>query len=158
VTFFGKKNYVCSWSYLKFAISLGYEVTAFHTIAEFHSDEVMSEYITNTYQVKKDLTAELNKITMEFKAQQEELLALPEEEQALLAGEQARKKEVFNNACNAIAGKIAVTKLTLNGCYGSTVIRQDRHSDTKLYDTTSDLKALKGAVSSSVSSHYCMQV
>jgi hypothetical protein len=148
VTFFEKKNYVCSWSYLKFAISLGYEVTAFHTIAEFHADEVMSEYITNTYQVKKDLTAELNQITMEFKAQQEELLALPEEEQALLAGEQARKKEAFNNACNAIAGKIAVTKLTLNGCYGSTVIRQDRHSDTKLYDTTSDLKALKGAVSS----------
>jgi hypothetical protein len=54
----------------------------------------MSEYSTNTYQVKKDLTAELNQITMEFKAQQEELLALPEEEQALLAGEQARKKEL----------------------------------------------------------------
>lgn len=148
MTFFEKKNYVCSWSYLKFAISLGAEVSTFHTIAEFHAAKVMSEYTENTYQLKKDLTAELNQLTMEFKAQEEEVLALPEEEQALIAEEQARKKEAFDEACKAISGKIAVTKILLCGTFGSTIIRQDLHSDTKLFDTTSDLVPLKKAVSS----------
>ena len=58
VTFFEKKNCICSWSYLREAIAVGYEVTKIHKISEFKADFVMADYVNRMYKLKQEASIE----------------------------------------------------------------------------------------------------
>ena len=67
VTFFAKKNYTCSYTYLKQALEVGYEVTNISKVAEFESDYIMKDYIEKMYQLKKDASIEKDKMSAMLK-------------------------------------------------------------------------------------------
>ena len=127
VTFFEKKNYICSYSYLKMAIAAGYQVTRVHNVAEFNADFVMADYVKKIYGDKRNGSIEKNNLIKTMKEHGE----TPE-----------LKAQLANVEC-----RIACAKIKANGLYGATIINQDRHSETEIVDVT-NTKILKKRISS----------
>ena len=118
VSFYAKKNYVCSWSYLEQAMAVGYQVTKIHKVAIFEKDFVMKDYIDKVYQLKKDGKARLPSLKDD-----------PEE----LAAEKTR---------------ITVYKILLNALYGYTIVNSDKHKTAELFDIENDVETIHKRVSS----------
>ena len=121
VTFFEKKNYVCSFSYLKQAVAVGYVVTKIHRVARFKSDYVMADYVKKIYELKRLASIEKDKLDKDD----------PEYEVKLAA----------------LESKIAAYKILLNGLYGSTIVNQEKHSETTLF-SVDDTEKLRKNISS----------
>ena len=118
VTFFEKKNYICSWDYLKTALEVGYEVTKIHKIAVFEKEFVTKDYIDKVYKLKKDGKARLStlvKDSAEYKAE---------------------------------CSRITVYKVILNALYGYTIVNSDKHKEVELFDVETDNELLHKRVSS----------
>jgi hypothetical protein len=67
VTFFEKKNYICSYSYLKEALKVGYKIDKIHNICEFKADFVMADYVKKIYQLKKEASIVKNNLGRRLK-------------------------------------------------------------------------------------------
>jgi hypothetical protein len=127
VTFFEKKNYICSYSYLRLALDVGYKVTKIHNIAEFKADYVMADYVMKIYGDKREGSIEKNNLIKAIKTAED-----PTELKAQLA---------------AVECRIACAKIKANGLYGATIINQDRHSETEML-SIEETKLLKKRISS----------
>ena len=121
VTFFEKKNYVCSYSYLKQAIAVGYKVTKIHRVARFKSDYIMGDYVKKIYELKRLASIEKDNLDKDD----------PEYESKLAA----------------LESMIVAFKIFLNGLYGSTIVNQERHSETALF-SVDDTEKLRKNISS----------
>jgi hypothetical protein len=131
VTFFEKKNYITSYSYLKMALDAGYTVSKIHNIAEFKADYVMADYVKEIYGDKRSKSIEKNALTKKIKALQAEGVQVDE----------------LNATLSAVECRIACAKIKANGLYGATIINQDRHSETEMIEST-NVKLLKKRISS----------
>lgn len=129
VTFFEKKNYVTSYSYMEEALKLGYEIEKIHNIYEFKADFVASDYITKIYQLKKEASIEKNNIIKEIASKKDEDVS------------------ELKNQLSAIESRIGAYKIMANGFFGSCIINVDRHSDTKMVNTANK-KTIKNSISS----------
>jgi hypothetical protein len=131
VSFYPKKGYVTSWSYLKQAIEVGYEVTAINRVAVFHAGFVLKEYIDKVYKLKGDATAEKNALA-EHLADTE----LTDAERAELQAEY-----------DAVCARIIVYKLILNAIYGFCIVNSDKHKQADLLDIEKERQLLLRRVS-----------
>lgn len=131
VTFFEKKNYICSFSYLKLALSVGYKVTKIHSVAEFKANFIMADYVKKIYGVKQKGSIQKNNLLKAIKIVEE-------------SGEDtaALKTQIAVVEC-----LIACAKIKANGLYGATIINQDRHSETEMINVE-ETKLLKKRISS----------
>lgn len=130
VTFFEKKNYICSYSYLKQALEVGYKIDKIHRIAEFEADYIMADYVKKIYQLKKKASIEKNNLIKEIAATTD-----------------TEKLASLKMALKAVEARITAFKIIANGLYGSTIVNQERHSETEMLDVT-ETKSLKKRVSS----------
>lgn len=121
VTFFEKKNYNCTYSYLREAIRCGYRVSKIHKICEFHSGFQMRDYVTKMYSLKREASIEKN----------------------LKIGADAPKSEI-----DSISSRIAAYKIILNGLYGAQIINQDRHGQTELFSLEDNKHTVRKRISS----------
>ena len=121
VTFYEKKNYICSYSYLKMARSVGYQVTKIHRIAQFKADFVMKGYIDKIYELKRQASAERDAL------------------------DKTDPDYVVKYA--ALSSRIVAYKILLNGAYGSCLVNVERHSETEMYSST-DTEKLRKNISS----------
>lgn len=120
-TFWGKAKYVTSLSYLKVAISVGYEVTRIHRILAFHQEPVMRDYVEKMYQQKRDLSIAKNTLA----------------------------KVTDKAAIAVLETRIALTKLILNSLYGYTLVNSDLHSEIEVHTVDDENASLKKAISRS---------
>jgi hypothetical protein len=109
------------------AMSVGYKVSKVHRVAEFKAGFVLRDFINKLYEEKKTLSIEKNELNKALKLD-------PENE--------AIKARIAEVECLIVSAK-----LKLNGLYGSTIINQDRHSETEILDVT-ETKLLKKRISS----------
>lgn len=116
VTFYEKKNYTTSWTYLKQAIDVGYEVTKIHKVAMFEQDFVLKGYIDKMYVLKRNGSIEKGKLADIIKTS---------------TGEE---KERLEAELSALESRISVFKLILNAIYGQCIINSDLHSEVKMFD------------------------
>lgn len=126
VSFYEKKNYITSWTYLKLALRVGYEVTKIHRCAAFHQDYVLKGYIDKMYALKRNASIEKATLNNQIKAAQE-----------------AENTELEQSLTTELAGleaRIVVFKLILNAIYGQCIINSDRHSEVSMVnlDSSSD--------------------
>ena len=130
-TFFEKKKYICSYSYLKEAMKVGYKIDKIHRICEFKADFIMADYVKKVYQLKKQASIEKNNLIKKIQALKE-------------SGEDTEQLKI---ELKAVEARIIAYKILLNGLYGSTIVNQERHSETKMVDT-SNKKSIKNSISS----------
>ena len=121
VTFFEKKNYVCSYSYLKQAIAVGYKVTKIHQAARFKSAFIMGDYVKKIYELKRLASIEKDNLD--------------------------KNDPEYKSKLAALESKITAYKLLLNGLYGSTIVNQEKHSETALF-SVDDTEKLRKNISS----------
>ena len=117
VTFFEKKNYVASWSYIKQALEVGYKVTKVHRIAMFEQDYVLKGYIEKMYKLKRDGSIEKAALNKKISETVDPV-----------------EKNHLESELSALESRIAVFKLILNAIYGQCIINSDRHSEVAVYD------------------------
>lgn len=121
VSFYPKTGYVCSWSYLKQALEVGYRVTKINRVAVFHSGFVLKDYIDQVYKLKEEATARRNEIE----------------------GDPTHKEEY-----DAICARIIVYKLILNAIYGFCIVNSDKHKNADLLDLATQRDLLLRRISS----------
>lgn len=109
VTFFEKKNYICSATYLRNAIELGYEVSKIHRIEKFKQGFVMKKYIDIMYKIK----AENSKLSKNPNLSKEEV--------------------------TVIKTRILLAKIILNALYGFTITNVMKMSDVTIESIDSHL-------------------
>ena len=117
VSFYEKKGYVTSWSYLKHAIGMGYKVERITKVAVFDKSFALRDYIMKMYQEKLDLTVLRDSLDKED----------PE-----LPG---------------VLAKLAIAKLILNAIYGFSLVNVENHSEAQLLDIKDSDKIQKQASS-----------
>lgn len=120
VSFFAKKGYVASASYLREAIRLGYVIEKVNRIEKFAQDFVMKGYVDYLYTLKKELTIERDGL----KASGGDLEKLA-----------------------AVCSRLASVKVQLNAIYGFTITNVSKQSEVEMFDE-SDTKTIRNRISS----------
>jgi hypothetical protein len=93
-SFYPKKNYITSWSYLKTAMSVGYEVESIKKVAVFKKTFILKDYIDKVYQLKKEGT--IRKKALEWRVELKDRV-LKHFKKAVKVAEEYSSEEVVNH-------------------------------------------------------------
>jgi len=147
VSFFAKKNYVASASYLREAIRLGYKIDKVHRIEKFEQDYVMKDYVVFLYQLKKELSIERDALKGTEGSLKKKLEVVKHLAPffAKVTGTDVNPKrdyhplvERINTASDklaAVLSRLASVKVQLNAIYGFTITNVSRQTEVEMIDT-----------------------
>lgn len=118
VSFYGKKNYVTSLTYLDMAQKVGYEVTKVHRVTSFTKGFAMKDFVEYMYTLKRDGSRDARAMTPG-------------------SSEHSAKKT-----------QVALYKVILNSLYGQTIINSNEHKVAELLDIESQGELIHKRISS----------